>query len=131
MTTQSDSMMIDIELRDCTCILHCEGRFVAGPQMEYMQTRMNDIKRLACTKLLVDFQNVPAIGSMGVAFLVGIYTSVTRKPGGRFVLAGANRVVQHVLDLTRLSTLIQQAPDLRSALAIVDVETPAGSEVEI
>ncbi len=117
-------MIIEIEQHDRYCILRCKGRFVAGPEMEYMQTKMEDIKRLACIKVLADFQDVAAIGSMGVAFIVGIYTSVIRKPCGRFVLAGAGPPVQHVLELTGLSTVIPQASDLASGLAMLRADAP-------
>jgi anti-anti-sigma factor len=114
-----DIMRIEIEHYDSVCILHCEGRFVAGPEMEYLQTKLDDIKRLACNRVLADFQDVSSLGSMGVTFIVGIYTSVIRKPGGRFVLAGASPHVQHVLDLTHLSTVIHLASDLASGLAVL------------
>jgi anti-anti-sigma factor len=91
-----------------------------------MQTKLDDIKKRACTKILADFQDVTCVGSMGVTFLVGLYTSVMRKPGGRFVLAGVIPHVQHVLDLTRLSTVIPLASDLESGLAVLRAETPAG-----
>jgi anti-anti-sigma factor len=121
-----DTMLIEIEQNDRVCILHCKGRFVAGPEMEYMQTKLDDIKRRACTKILADFQDVTSIGSTGVAFIVGTYTSVMRKPGGRFVLARASPLVRHVLDLTGLSTVIPQASDLASGLAILRTEAPMG-----
>ena len=122
-----EPMVIDIEQYDRVCILHCKGRFVAGPEMEYMETKMHEIKKLACTNMLADFQDVTCMGSMGVTFLVGIYTSVIQKPGGRFVLAGVIPHVQHVLDLTRLSTVIPLATDLASGLAVLRTEAPAGS----
>jgi anti-anti-sigma factor len=75
--------------------------------------------------VLADFQQVTCIGSMGVAFIVGIYTSVIRKPGGRFVLAGAGPHVQHVLDLTRLSTVVPQAVDFASGLSILQSDAAA------
>jgi anti-anti-sigma factor len=99
------------------CVLRCKGRFVAGAEMEYMQTKLDEIKGLACTKVLADFQDVTSIGSMGVAFIVGIYTSVMRKPGGRFILTGVAPAVHHVLELTRLNTVIPIAPDFESAMA--------------
>jgi len=117
-------MLIEIEQHDRYCILRCKGRFVAGPEMEYMQTKMEDIKRLACIKVLADFQDVAAIGSMGVAFIVGVYTSVIRKPCGRFVLAGAGAPILHVLELTGLSTVIPQASDLASGLAMLRADAP-------
>jgi anti-anti-sigma factor len=117
-------MLIEIELTDCICILRCKGRFVAGPEMEYMQTKLDEIKKLACTNVLADFQDVTSIGSMGVAFIVGAYTSVVRRAGGRFVLVGVTPHVQHVLDLTRLSTVIPLASDLASGLAVLRGESP-------
>ena len=122
----ADNMLIEIEQNDFVCILHCKGRFVAGPEMDYMQTKLDHIKELACTKVLADFRDVTSVGSMGVTFVVGIYTSVIRRPGGRFVLAGVNPLVQHVFDLTRLSTVIPMAPDLASGLAVLRGEAPTG-----
>jgi anti-anti-sigma factor len=122
-----DSMLINIEHYDRVCILRCKGRFVAGPEMDYMQTKLDDIKKLACTKVLADFRDVSSVGSMGVTFIVGIYTSVVRKPGGRFVLVGASSQVQHVLELTRLNTVIPQASDVASGLSALEVEGAAQS----
>ena len=115
-----NSMLIDIEQHDRYCILRCKGRFVAGPEMEYAQNKLDEIKRLACVRVLADFREVTAVGSMGVAFIVGVYTSVIRKPCGRFVLAGAGPLVRHVLDLTGLSVIIPQASDVASGLAALE-----------
>jgi len=112
-------LLIDVEQYGDVCILHCQGRFVPGPELWYMQARMDDIRRLESTKVLADFRHVASIGSMGVTFNIGIYRSVMRKPGGRFVLAGARPRVQRVLELTRLSTVIPTAPDLASGLAVL------------
>jgi anti-anti-sigma factor len=117
---------IEIEQYNRVCILHCKGRFVAGPEMEYMQTKLDEIKRLACDKVVADFQEVTAIGSMGVAFIVGAYASAVQKPGGHFVLAGVNPLVKHVLDLTGLGTVIPQASDLASGLEVLRAEAPTG-----
>lgn len=123
-----DTMLIEIEQQyDCVCILHCRGRFVAGPGMEYVETKMEEIKNLACAKVLADFQDVTSIGSIGVTFILGAYTSAVRQPGGRFVLTGVNPHVRHVLDLTHLSTMIPLASDLASGLAILRSEAPMAS----
>ncbi|HEX4593886.1 MAG TPA: STAS domain-containing protein [Bryobacteraceae bacterium] len=112
-------MLVDIELRPEICILHCKGCFVAGQDPEYLRNKVDEIKNLNCSKVIADFREVQSIGSMGIAFLVGVYTSVVRKSGGRFVLAGARPFVNRVLDLTKLSTVIPLTEDLTSALAIL------------
>lgn len=90
-----------------------------------MQARLDEVRKLACTRLVVDFQDVTAIGSMGVSFIVAVWKSVVRRPGGRFVLTGVNPRVRLVLDLTRIGTVIPLAPDLASGLAILGVEAAA------
>jgi anti-anti-sigma factor len=119
-----DIMLIEIEHYYSVCILHCEGRFVAGPEMEYIQAKLDEVKRLACNRVLADFQGVSSLGSIGVTFIVGVYTSVIRRAGGRFVLAGANPHVRHVLDLTGLGAVIPLAADLASGLAVLGAEGP-------
>jgi anti-anti-sigma factor len=119
----SGPMSIDIEQQGDICVLRCRGRFASGPELDYMQAKMEDIKSLKCAKVLADFREVPSIGSMGVAFLVGVYTSVIRKAGGRFVLAGARPLVRQVLELTRLSTVIPLAPDLASGLTAIRTQS--------
>jgi anti-anti-sigma factor len=116
-------MFIEVRQQyDGFCILHCEGALVPGPEMHYMQARLDEIGKLTCTRLLVDFQDVTAIGSMGVTFIVAAWKSVMRRPGGRFVLTGVNKRVRLVLDLTRISTVIPIASDLASGLAILGPE---------
>jgi anti-anti-sigma factor len=125
MSSMVDPMLIEIEQYNRVCILHCKGRFVAGPEMEYMCAKMDEIKKLACDTVLADFEEVGSLGSMGVTFIVGIYTSVMRRPGGRFVLAGGSPHVRHVLDLTRLSTVIPLVSDVAAGLEMLGAEAAA------
>ena len=110
------SMVIEIEQHDEVCVLRCKGRFVSGTDLDYVRAKIDQIKRLKCNRVLADFREVPAIGSMGLTFIVAIYTSVVNS-GGRFVLAGALPCVRQALDLTRLSTVVSLASDTTSGLA--------------
>ena len=113
------ALLIEIEQSGDVCIVHCKGRFVPGPEMGYMQSKMDDIRRLASAKVLADFRHVTSIGSVGITFNIAIYNFVMLKPGGRFVLAGAGPRVRRVLELTRLNTVIPMTPDLPSGLAVL------------
>ena len=75
-------MTIDIEQQNDLCVLHCKGRFTAGLDLEYIHSKMDEVKKLNCRRVLVDFREVSAIGSMGVAFIVGLYTSAVRGSKG-------------------------------------------------
>jgi anti-anti-sigma factor len=116
-------MFIEIDQQKDVCILRCAGRLVAGPDIGYIQIKIDEIRKLECNVVVADFREVISIGSVGVAFIVAVYTTIVRRPGGRFVLTGANALLQRVLDLTHLSGMIPQACDLASGLAILRAES--------
>jgi|SRR5690348_3441195 anti-anti-sigma factor len=109
-------MQVEFEYREDVCILRLTGRFVTGADMTYLRSKADEIKKGGCGKVLADFTNVPYIDSTGIAFVVGLYTSLTNA-GGRFVLAAPSPRVREVLELTRLNTIIPIVPDETSALA--------------
>ena len=110
-------MLIELNQIDDVCIVRCEGRIATGADPDYLRGKLDEVKRLACRKVLVDFREVVSVGSTGIGFVVAIYSSVTKNPDGRFVLVGAQPRVREVLDLTRLSTILPMAGDIASGLA--------------
>jgi anti-anti-sigma factor len=118
-------MPIEIESQNDVCILHVKGRMVTGMDPVYLRSRADEVKTGNYSKLLVDLSQVDAIGSTIIGFVVALYTSITKKAGGRFTLAGANARVRAVLDLTRLDTIIPLAVDIESALAALRGEDSA------
>jgi anti-anti-sigma factor len=108
-------MLIEVKPKDEICFVRCEGRFVTADH-EYLYAKKDEIRGANCKKVLVDFSQVSDIGSAGVGFLVGIYTS-TKNSGGRFVLVGLRPRVREVLDITRVSRVIPLAADIASGLA--------------
>jgi len=109
-------MRIDLEQKNEICILRFHGRLVAGVDPEVMQAKADEIKKLKCPKVLADIRDMSAIGSTGLGFLVAMYSSALKVPGGHFVLVGPQPRVKEVLDLTRLSTIIPTFADLDSGL---------------
>jgi anti-anti-sigma factor len=112
-------MLLAIDRQDDVCILRIDGRFPSGTDPEYLSSKSDEVKALNCQKLMVDLREVPSIGSTGIGFLVGIYTSITKNPDGRFVMVGASPRVREVLDLTRLSSVLPLAPDPTAGLAVL------------
>ena len=117
--TLSGSMVIEIEQHEGVCVLRCKGRFVSGPDQEYLQAKIEQIQQLKCKRVLADFREVQSIGSLGLTFIVAVYTSVVKDSGGRFVLAGAPPLVRKALDLTKLSSVLSLAADTTSGLAVL------------
>jgi anti-anti-sigma factor len=116
-------MVLEFELQDDICVLHLEGRFVTGADARYLGTKADEIKATGCRKILADFRHVPYIDSTGLAFVVGLYTTVTKSPDGGFVICGPGPRVREVLELTRLSTVIPVTEDLPASVAILH-QTP-------
>src|SRR5690348_13875943 len=118
----SESMLIELVQLDDVCVVHLKGRFVTGVDLNVLYAKLSELKSRNCRNLIVELSEVPFIGSTGIGFLVGIYTSITRISGGRFILSGLHPRVHEVFDITRLSTLFPIVADLDTALATVRAE---------
>jgi anti-anti-sigma factor len=112
-------MLIELQQKDDIVILRFQGRIATGADSEYLGTKLEEVRNRRSDKVLADFREVSSIGSTGIGFVVGVYTSVVKIPGGRFVLIGANSRVREVLELTRLSTIIPLADDVNSGLVVL------------
>lgn len=106
-----------VEHRDDICILPISGRLASGLHDVQLRDKAQEIKGLDCRKLVADIRALDSIGSSGISFFVELYTSVTKRPNGCFVLAGPSERVREVLEMTRLTTILAIADDLDSALA--------------
>jgi anti-anti-sigma factor len=109
-------MLVEFEYRGDICVLRLHGRFATGQDALYLHNKAEELKKSGYSKILVDFTHVDYIDSTGIGFLIGIYTSVTKVPEGRFGLVNANRRVREVLELTRLAQVIQIYPNEAAAL---------------
>jgi len=110
-------VLIELNQIDDVCVMRFQGRFVTGTDPEYLRAKSEELKRLDCAKVLIDFRDVISVGSTAIGFLVAIYSSVTKNPDSRFVLVGAQPRVREVLDLTRLSSILPMAGDIASGMA--------------
>lgn len=112
-------MVIESEIKNDICILRLKGRFATGADSTYLREKADEVKATGCKKVLADFSEVPYIDSTGIGFVVGVYTSFVRAEGGQFVLCCLNRRVLHVLEITRLTTILQIFPDEKAAIAML------------
>jgi anti-anti-sigma factor len=110
-------MTIDIERKGDRCIIRLKGEFRSGADIGYLRAKFEGIKALEPREILADLSGVSSMGSSGIGFIVGLYTSVIKKPGGRFVMAGANPRVKEVFAVTNVDTVIPSTDTLESALS--------------
>jgi anti-anti-sigma factor len=121
-------MLVEFEYRGDICVLRLEGRFATGQDSLYLHTKADELKASGCVKILVDFARVDYVDSTGIGFLIGLYTSVKKSPLGQFALAGANRRVREVLELTRLAQVIQIYSNEADALAALNAGKSSASQ---
>lgn len=112
----SIQLVIETEQENGICIVRIGGPLRSGTDDAYLKVKGQEIKAMACTRLLIDLHELRSTGSSGMGFFVDLYASVTKR-GGRMVLAGPTKLVREVLDLTRLSTIIPVTPDVAAGVA--------------
>ncbi len=117
--TVLNPILIRIEVLGDVCLLHFKGHLHAGARADYLNAKMDEIKTLACTKFLANFEDVASLGSAGLSFIIGLY----KTSGGHLVLVKTQPRVREVLDITRLNTVIPLAADIESGLAALCVGT--------
>ena len=105
-----------LQQRDDIWILSISGRMASGLHDVQLREKAEEIKGLDCRRLVADIRGLDSVGSSGISFFVELYTSVTKRPNGRFALAGASERVRDVLEMTRLTTILTLTDDLDSAL---------------
>jgi anti-anti-sigma factor len=122
-------MFIELLQQDGICILRFHGCLASGAQLEYLEDKLEEIRGHPAQCMLADLREIDSIGSMGLGFIVQIFKSVTKRPGGRFMIAGANARVRRALEVTRLSEVIPMADDVTSGLrALRSAATAAGKK---
>jgi anti-anti-sigma factor len=111
-------MDFEIQKQGDICIFRVKGRFVTGLEPEYLHKKAEELKQLHQGKVLVDLSQMPHIGSVGIGFLVGIFSSVEAN-SGRCVLAGMQPRVREIFDNTRLSTVLPMVDDIAAGMAML------------
>ncbi len=120
-------MVVEIERHGDICVLHFKGRFLTGTDREYLCSKADEVRQVGFDKVLADFHDVPYLDSTGIGFVVGLYTSITKRPNGRFVLAAPNGLVRSALQVTGLTTVIPTADDMATAFDMLGSKRAAAS----
>ena len=109
------SIVIEVEPVGEVCVVRMHGRIMVGSDSGYLYRMSEKIKTERHDRLLVDLTELAFLDSIGLGFLISLYTSVTNS-GGRFVMVGLNDRVRHILELTRLKDVLPLALDEASGL---------------
>ena len=87
-------------------VVDLTGRIVFGAECDLLRSEVKGvIGSQPKPKVILNLKEVEYVDSGGVGTLVGLYTSA-KGAGGELMLVGANPRVQHVLEITKVVTVL-------------------------
>lgn len=98
-------------------ILELEGALTLGPALHQIRAvTAATLKQHRLRGLVLDLAHVTTADSAGLGELTLVYTMSGRE-GCPIVVAGAHASIRHMLQVTHLDGLLNQAPSLPEAIA--------------
>jgi len=107
-----------------TWVLAVEGA-VDHSTVPQLQEEFDALLEKGLNRLVVDLERVAFIASAGFGCLLNIREAV-REHGGDLVFAGTTTRVREIFDLMGITSLLQFAPDVGSALVQIEMASPKG-----
>jgi anti-sigma B factor antagonist len=118
-------MLLEIESRriapDVT-VLEMVGKIALG-ESQRVETVVQDLLRQNDRKLIFDLSRVTHMDSTGIGVLAYCFGTLNRC-GGEMRVAGATGKVLHLLQITRLDTVLPLHPSVDAAFASLGVTPP-------
>ena len=110
-------MALDIKKRtqNGVTVFDLKGRVIFGEECVQLRDQVKAAITAGEKNIVLNLAEVEYMDSGGIGTLVGLFTS-SRSSGGDIRLAAANEKVAHVLDITRLTTVISLFPDVARAI---------------
>ncbi len=97
-------------------VLSLEGKLTVDHSARELGQTVRELAECGRVDVVVDLAKVDLVDSLGIEAIVAAHISVTRR-GGRLAVAGVTPRVRHLLDITRLSGVIEIHPDRDRALS--------------
>ena len=108
-------------------VIELSGRLVFGDETKVLRKAVKDTIEAGDVNIVLCLSDLAYVDSGGIGTLVGLYTSA-RAAGGDLKLACPNSRVQHVLEITRLLTVLSVFTTVEQAVA--ELRKKAGAAVK-
>jgi anti-sigma B factor antagonist len=97
-------------------VIDLAGRLVFGDETKALRMEVKEVIEQNQPNIVLNLSDLAYVDSGGIGTLVGLYTSA-RAAGGDLKLACPNSRVQHVLEITRLMTILSVHASEEQAIA--------------
>jgi anti-sigma B factor antagonist len=119
-------MLLEIETRriapDVT-VLEMVGKIALGRESQRVETLVQDLLRQNERRLIFDLSRVTHMDSTGIGVMAYCFGTLNRC-GGELRVAGATGKVLHLLQITRLDSVLPLYPSVNAACASLGVVPP-------
>ncbi len=88
-----------------TVIVHVQGKII-GNTVAQFRTEIEQQLQNGNNKLIVDLKNVPLLDSTALGVII-VTLQVLQRSGGKLVLLSPQKAVSSILDVTRLSSILE------------------------
>jgi anti-sigma B factor antagonist len=105
-------------------VVDLSGRLVFGDETKTLRSTVKEIIEHGDANIVLNLTDLAYVDSGGIGTLVGLYTSA-RAAGGDLKLACPNSRVQHVLEITRLMSILSVHESEEQAIADLRKKTAA------
>ena len=115
-------LTLQSELKDNVAVIRCQGRIVAGEEVDALQaefdkqTKIFGTSTLLVKRVVLDLSETDFIDSSGLGTMVRLF-GVLRAADGDLKLCALSPFVQRVLEITNLLSFLQTYPTESEALA--------------
>lgn len=95
-------------------VLAMTGRITMGSDSQQVEWGLDELLKENHKKVIFDLTNVTYLDSSGVGILVMCHARL-RKAGGALRIAGAQGMVEHILDMTNVNKIVHSFPTASDA----------------
>ncbi|MDZ7291187.1 MAG: STAS domain-containing protein [candidate division KSB1 bacterium] len=97
-------------------VFHLHGKIMGGPGSQPLCDRLKELAPIGRQELVMDFQNVRWINSLGIGVIISCLTTL-RHSGGDLRFANLHDATAHYFHLTKLETVVKIFDSVDAAVA--------------
>lgn len=109
-------------------IAHIRGELDHHSASTLREAIDRSLKAFKCSHLVMDFSGVGFMDSSGIGVVLGRYKKLSRS-GGRIYISGCSHYIEKLLDMAGVFTLVPEAGDADSAVALISGHEQMSMEV--
>ena len=98
--------VIKTKLAGDIVIVPLEGKIMGCSETKFIANKVQELLMMGCNKIILDFEKVNWINSLGIGALIKLLL-VAREKGGDLRFINAKNKVNHYLKITKLLTVIK------------------------